>query len=285
VIHAFYIPEFRIKMDILPGRYTYLYLRPEVKGNYTIYCTQYCGVGHSQMLAKLYVMEPREYEQWKAKEEEEASKSMPLADRGKALIEKNGCLACHSVDGSLKVGPSFKGLFGSTVELEGGTKVKADEDYIRESIIEPNAKVVKRYKPVMPTFKGIASDDDITAIIAYMKTIGAPGAAPAQPPPAAAAKAASAGAGLEIVEHNGCLGCHSVDGKPGIGPTFKGLYGSAMTLSDGKTVTADDAYIKESITDPNAKIVKGFQPMMPSFKDAIKGEELESVVEYIKSLK
>ncbi len=171
VIHAFYIPEFRVKQDILPGRYTYVWLKPDVVGTYTVYCTQYCGMGHSNMLAKFYVMSTHEYNEWYQKQAEEEEKALPLPEKGKALVEKNGCLACHSIDGTFKVGPTWKDLYGSPVKLTDGRTVTANDDYIRESILDPNAKIVQGYKPVMPTFKGILSDDDITAIIAYIKTL------------------------------------------------------------------------------------------------------------------
>jgi len=170
VLHGFFIPEFRVKQDIVPGRYTRLWISPEKPGVYTIYCTQYCGVGHSEMLAKMYVMEPAEYEAWRSGQVK-AAQAEPLAGQGKALVEKYGCLACHSIDGTAKVGPSFKGLSGSTVELEGGGAALADEDYLKESIYEPGAKVVKGYRNIMPSFKGTMADDDTRSVIIYIETL------------------------------------------------------------------------------------------------------------------
>jgi cytochrome c oxidase subunit 2 len=285
VIHAFFVPELREKQDILPGRYTYLWLKPERTGTYTIYCTQYCGVGHSQMTATLSVMEPHEYQEWAAKQVEEAEKTMPLAQKGKNLVEQSGCLACHSTDGSIKVGPSFKDLFGSTVRLSDGKTVTADADYIHESILDPGAKIVAGFRNLMPTFKGILKDDDITAIIAYMQTLSAKGGVPAATAPAKQAIQPTVQKGKAAFEGKGCIGCHSTDGSLKVGPTFKGLYGSVVTLSDGKTMTADDAYIRESIYEPGAKVVKGFGPVMPSYKGTVDEEELQSIVLYIKSLK
>lgn len=287
VIHAFYVPELRDKMDILPGRYTYLWLKPEKVATYTIYCTQYCGVGHAQMLAKLYVMDQHEYQEWAAREAEEASKSMPLAQRGKNLVEQSGCLACHSVDGTIKVGPTFKDLFGSSVRLADGSTVTVDANYIRESIFDPGAKIAGGFKNLMPTFKGILNDDDITAIITYMQTLSAKGGAkaPTSATPAKPSIQPSLGMGKAVVEGKGCLGCHSTDGSGKVGPTFKGLYGRTVTLSNGKTVKADDAYIKESILEPNEQVVKGFSPVMPSYKGMVTEEDIQSVIMYIKSLK
>jgi len=171
VIHGFFIPEYRIKQDILPGRYTYLWFQPDRPGTFDVYCTQYCGAGHSEMKAKLIVMSEDGYRQWEAGQAEAHEKTVPLAEKGKTIVERSGCLACHTVDGRALVGPTLKGLYGSRVMLDDGSTVTADEDYLKESLLLPNAKVVKGYKPLMPTFKGMLSDEDITAVIAYMKTV------------------------------------------------------------------------------------------------------------------
>jgi len=170
VIHGFYLPEFRVKQDILPGRYTDLWVEPARAGSFDIYCTQYCGTGHSTMRAVMIVMAEPEYREWAAGKEEKG-KAEPLWEKGKELAEKSGCLACHSVDGSQKVGPTWKGLFGRTTAFTDGTTAMADEQYIRDYILTPNVKVIKGFPPAMPSFKGQLSDDDITAIIAYIKTL------------------------------------------------------------------------------------------------------------------
>lgn len=171
VVHGFYLPEFRVKQDILPGRYTYLWLQPDKPGRFDIYCTQYCGVGHSNMRAVMIVMEEREYARWTAEAAARQAEARPLPERGKELVETSGCLACHSLDGARKIGPTFKGMYGHTVELADGKTAAADDNYIRESILDPNARVVKGFQPVMPTFKGQLKDDDVTAVIAYLKTV------------------------------------------------------------------------------------------------------------------
>lgn len=170
VIHGFYLPEFRLKQDILPGSYTSLWLQPEKEGKYDIYCTQYCGTGHSTMRAVMIVMPDEEYREWLAGKEEE-EKGEPLWEKGKELAERSGCLACHSIDGSPKIGPTWKGLFGRTVTFTDGTTATADEEYIKNYIEEPNVKVIKGFQPVMPSYKGMLKDDDITAIIVYIKTL------------------------------------------------------------------------------------------------------------------
>lgn len=169
VIHGLFVPAFRLKQDIVPGQFTYLYLQPDQEGTYDILCTEYCGVGHSTMRAKLIVMSPAEYAKWETGTA--ATAALPPSEIGKALMEKFGCLGCHSTDGTVKVGPTFKGLFGSRVPLADGRTATADEGFLKESIIDPGATIVKGYPNVMPTFKGQLSEDDIAAIVDYMKSL------------------------------------------------------------------------------------------------------------------
>lgn len=169
VIHSIYLPEFRVKQDILPGSYNYLWVQPDRAGRFDIFCTQYCGTGHSTMRAVMVVMNHEDYEHWSGAEEKPGT--LPPVKRGEETVEHSGCLACHSLDGAVKIGPTFKGLFGRTVELADGKTVVADENYLRESIIDPTAKMVKGFQPVMPSYKGMIKDDDIAAIIDYLKTL------------------------------------------------------------------------------------------------------------------
>lgn len=171
VLHGFFVPDYRLKQDIVPGQYTYLYLHPDKEGTYDIFCTQYCGVGHSMMRGKLIVLPPDKYAQWASASAQAAQGVLPLAAKGKALAEKSGCLGCHSTDGSKKIGPTFKGLFGRESHLEDGRELRVDEEYIRESLFDPAVKVVKGFSNIMPTFKGRLSGDDVAAIISYLKTL------------------------------------------------------------------------------------------------------------------
>lgn len=206
-------------------------------------------------------------------------------------MEKTGCLGCHTVDGTPKVGPTFRGLYGRTVALADGRTVEADEGYIRESILDPGAKIVKGFPNVMPTFKGTLGDDDVTAIIAYVKTLGAggekerEGKGEGKDAEGKEGTAPSAGRGKALATRLGCLGCHSTDGTTKDGPTWKGLYGSRVPLADGRTVTADDAYIEESIMDPGAKVVRGFSNFMPSFKGTVSDRDAADIAAFIKTLK
>ncbi|MFA6148425.1 MAG: cytochrome c oxidase subunit II [bacterium] len=174
VIHGFYLPDFRVKMDAIPGRTTTLRVQPDRPGEYQIFCTVYCGTGHSNMMARLIVMSPNAYAAWAAHGEEEAGegkKHEPLAERGERIVKNAGCLNCHGIEGKEKIGPNFRGLFGSKVPLEGGKSSMADEEYLRESIEDPGARIVKGYPNVMPTFKGSLSKGDIDAVVAYLKTL------------------------------------------------------------------------------------------------------------------
>jgi cytochrome c oxidase subunit 2 len=174
VLHSFFVPAFRVKQDLVGGMYTYLWFTPTKVGIFDLYCAEYCGTGHSAMLAKVIVMSPEAYDRWERggkAEEGEAVAGLPPDQLGEKLYKERGCNACHSIDGSTLVGPTWKGLFGHEVSMTDGSTVTADENYIRQSILEPQAKMVKGFGPVMPAFKGILSDDEVAAIIAYIKTL------------------------------------------------------------------------------------------------------------------
>jgi cytochrome c oxidase subunit II len=174
VLHGFYLPDFRVKMDMIPGRVTTLWVQPDRPGSYQIFCTVYCGTGHSNMLARLIVMPRREYAEWVehgGREGREAKGKEPLHERGERVIRGAGCLNCHAVEGKEKIGPNFRGLYGSIVPLEGGQSVTADEEYLRESIVDPGAKIVKGYTNVMPTFKASIPPEDVNAVVEYLKTL------------------------------------------------------------------------------------------------------------------
>ncbi len=176
VIHSLFIPALRLKRDAVPGRYSKLWFKVTVPGEYPIYCAEYCGTGHSTMLTKMVVHEAGEYEKWLEKSSSYILTLSPV-EAGKKLFETRGCMQCHSVDGSRKIGPTFKDFFGESVTLRDGKKVIAEENYVRESITEPLAKVVGGFDPVMPTYKGRLKDAEISAIIAYLKSLSKKGRA------------------------------------------------------------------------------------------------------------
>jgi cytochrome c oxidase subunit 2 len=170
VIHSFFIPEFRVKQDAVPGTYTTVWFEATRAGETMLECTEYCGTGHSDMLAKVFMMEEKDWNDWLEKGSNEG-KDLPPADWGKKLYTKSSCETCHSNDGSPRTGPSFKGVFGRSETLSDGSTVQVDENYIRESLMNPQAKVVKGYQPVMPTFKGLLNDKQVDALIAYLKSL------------------------------------------------------------------------------------------------------------------
>lgn len=170
VIHALFIPEFRVKMDAVPGRYTELWFRATQEGTFPVYCAEYCGTSHSDMLTRVVVHSEEGFDAWVA-EEIRRIESMPLVDLGALTFNQSGCSTCHSLDGSTKVGPSFQGLFGSQAKIIGQASVTVDENYIRESILAPQSKIVEGFPPAMPTFKGQLSDRRISGLVEYIKTI------------------------------------------------------------------------------------------------------------------
>lgn len=170
VIHSFYVPDFRVKKDVLPNRYTSVWFEANEAGESHIFCTEYCGRAHSDMIAKTIVHSEEDFETW-LETAGSADDDLPPEELGELLVQRNACDTCHSVDGSENQGPTFQGSWGSERELENGETVTVDENYVRESILEPNAKVVAGFDPVMPTFSGSLDDDQIDAIIEYLKTL------------------------------------------------------------------------------------------------------------------
>jgi cytochrome c oxidase subunit II len=177
VIHSFYAPVMRVKQDILPRRYTYAWFFPTKPGTYRLTCAEYCGTNHSQMgitndgrRAVLVVHEPGGYERYLA-DKAALSTALPHEQLGKLLYEKKGCNACHTTDGTPRVGPSWKGTFGTMVPLTDGGSVKMDEDYIRESIFKPQAKARPGFPPSMPSFEGQLKDREIEGLIAFIKSL------------------------------------------------------------------------------------------------------------------
>lgn len=289
VLHSFFIPDMRVKVDAVPGQYTQLWFEPIKTGIYQVYCTEYCGLQHSSMLAKLKVVSAAEYDRWLNDDSDEVKrKMMKPSDIGKQLYVQKGCNACHSLDGSRVVGPTFLKLYGRKGELEGGATYEADDNYIKTSMLNPNAQVVKGFAPVMPAFEGQLNDDQIEALIAFIKSVQEPVKA-AVPAPAADEKPESemtpVERGKKIYNTKLCVTCHTLDGSKLVGPSFKGLYGHQGKLTDGSGYTADDAYIKESILKPNAKVVEGFQPLMPPFEGQLDDKNIADVIEFMKTVK
>jgi len=168
VIHSFFVPAFRIKQDALPGRYTTLWFQATKPGTYHLFCAEYCGTEHSGMIGHIIVQEPADYEAWLGG----ASVTASLATAGENLFQQLGCVTCHRGDTGAR-GPSLEGLWGATVQLQGGATAVVDEAYVRESILTPQAKIVAGFQPIMPTFKGLVSEEGLVQLIAYLKTLAA----------------------------------------------------------------------------------------------------------------
>jgi cytochrome c oxidase subunit 2 len=172
VIHGFFVPAFRIKEDVVPGKNNFSWFIPGEQGDYDLLCSAYCGVSHSYMSAVIRIVSEEQFKKWLTALPVKKSDDSNL---GLKSLEKNGCIACHSLDGSKSVGPSFKGLYGTSIEVvsDGVTrKITVDSLYIQSSILDPNKDITAGYPPgVMKSYKGIVKDKDIQLIIEYLKTL------------------------------------------------------------------------------------------------------------------
>lgn len=176
VIHSLYIPSFRVKEDVVPGREKFVWFIPQREGLYDLFCTEYCGMNHSYMLNQVKVMNEKQFSSWYVDTTKHvaAVTDSPVAN-GQRIMKNIGCFACHTIDGNKLVGPSFKGIYGHKVIVETGgveREVTVDDEYIKKSIFDPNVDVVKGFnKGLMLSYKGQLSDDDVTQIIEYLKTL------------------------------------------------------------------------------------------------------------------
>ncbi|MFC6669879.1 c-type cytochrome [Marinobacterium aestuariivivens] len=278
VLHNFYVPQLRAKMDLVPGMVSHFWFTPTETGRYEILCAEFCGVGHYSMRGRLLVEETSDFDRWLGEQptfaalqsaQAQGRPADPLVERGRELARRHGCTACHSLDGSDSLGPGWRGLYGSRERLVDGSEVLVDEAYLRESILDPAARIVEGYSPVMTAYA--LDDDSLKALLALIRSLGE------QPD-----RAAMAEEGRMLAESLGCRGCHSIDGSAGTGPGWQGLYGSRENLSDGTAVRVDEAYLRESILEPNARIVQGYSPMMPAYD--LNEAQLAALVAYIGEL-
>ncbi len=206
VLHSFFIPNLRIKQDVVPGMYTSIWFEAKVPGRHQVFCAEYCGTTHSGMLAQVIVLDDDQWKAWNAgkklppipdarelAESDSASAErktaeasvdavsgsqaaptsaqLTLAEQGKKLFEVKGCTSCHSINGEQKVGPSAQGIYGQEVEFSNGTRLVRDDNYLHESIVKPNAKIVRGYQAVMPTYQGQLTELEMNSIIAYIKSL------------------------------------------------------------------------------------------------------------------
>ncbi|MBI4209595.1 MAG: cytochrome c oxidase subunit II [Deltaproteobacteria bacterium] len=187
VLHSFYVPDFRLKQDLVPGAYTKLWFEATEAGEHQVFCAEYCGTAHAQMFAKVKVLEPEEYARWQAEGGQaqvaattggkkgaahSVHLAVNLAEKGRQVFTQKGCMACHAVEkGKILVGPSLFGIFGKQETLADGSKVVVDENYLRESLMDPQLKLVKGFPPLMPTFRGVLTDEEVNALVAYVKSL------------------------------------------------------------------------------------------------------------------
>lgn len=262
VLHAFYVPAFRVKRDIVPGMTTWVWFNADKPGSYNLFCAEYCGVGHADMITTVEALPPAEFEEWVKFEQ-------PAVVSGEALLDQYGCLGCHSLDGSESVGPTFDGIAGrkTLVERDGqDVEVMADREYLRTAIVNPEAEIVKGSPPIMPSFDGAIPEPELEAMLDYLT---------GEEKPAAGLD------GETIAREQGCLGCHSTDGSQLVGPTFKSIFGRETAVEGQGTVVADELYLMRALVKPEEEIVEGFPPIMPAY-DHLSEEELDALVEYLK---
>ncbi len=315
VLHSFYLPAFRIKEDMVPGMTNYLWFTAEKPGLYRILCTEYCGLGHSQMRTALVAMTEEEFLRWYAPGE--AGIEFPYG--GREILDVKGCIGCHSLDGAKKIGPTFKGIYErrSIVTTRGEEReIMMDEAYMRRSILMPKADIVKGYPAVMPSYEGLLTDEEIREIIAFLKsgfTEEPPGKKKVKPAekertgkqvtPVQKFRAVAPLTGSEqkkgvtavpqydgkrLFNEWGCPFCHSISHASKIGPGLGGVYNRkvvVITNRKERETVSDEAYLVRSILKPRYDIVKGYPPLMPSQAGFISNEELEALVEYLKALK
>jgi len=166
VIHDFFVPAFRTKADVIPGRYVNIWFQPTKPGRYRLFCAEYCGTRHSGMIGEIVVMEPSEYQTWLSGGAPEGS----LASTGAKLFADLACNTCHRPDAQGR-GPVLEGLFGKTVKLQSGETITVDEAYVRESILTPSAKITAGFQPIMPTFQGLVTEEQLLALVEYVKSL------------------------------------------------------------------------------------------------------------------
>jgi cytochrome c oxidase subunit II len=166
VIHDFFMPVFRIKQDVLPGRYTILWFTATKPGDYHLFCSQYCGTDHSRMIGHVVVMAPAAFAAWLAR----GNGAQTMAARGAARFRQYGCSGCHGANASVHA-PKLEGLFGKPVQLEGGGSVIADERYVHDSVMLPKKEITAGYAPIMPSFQGQIAEEDLLDIVEYIKSL------------------------------------------------------------------------------------------------------------------
>lgn len=304
VLHSFYVPAFRVKRDCVPGMENYAWFVAEEAGSYDLFCAEYCGVAHADMITTVEAIPASEFTGWLAEK--------PSATAaGEGLLQKHGCLGCHSLDGSPSVGPSFQGISGRqvTVVANGESRtLTCDRDYLEKAILDPGAEIVEGYPAAMPSYAGRIPEEDMTGILDYLVSLKGEGKVgqttedkseesestkeeaheeEASTPSTSTEPAGPVERGEALATQNGCLGCHSIDGSKRVGPTFKGFWGSERIVTrDGQetTLVADEDYLIKALREPTADVVQGYPPAMPPYP-GLSDEEIEDLRAWLESLK
>lgn len=301
VLHSFYVPAFRIKEDVVPGRENHLWFKATVPGRYDIQCAEYCGTRHSYMLSTVEVMEERAFDAWYASDRLSPHDTGSLKEGdGEVLYKTLGCSSCHSLDGSIIIGPSFKDIYGKKIKVVTAGKpreVVVDDAYISDSVRTPAKDVVENFpEGIMPNLSDQINEEQMNAIITFIKAQSTlqnepsskPMAEPEVKTPLKNEVQELPLDGATLFNTKGCIGCHSLDGSKRVGPSLKGIYQSRQSvISEGKLreVTADEIYLYNSIHTPNADVVEGFEPgIMPPFGEILSEEEIKALVEYLKGI-
>ncbi|MGL1863032.1 MAG: cytochrome c oxidase subunit II [Pseudodesulfovibrio sp.] len=278
VIHSFYVPAMRVKWDLVPGMDTEVWIQSDTVGEYDIFCAEYCGLKHADMITLLKVLPAEDFQAWLDGSAETEGDETP---RGLALMEEYGCFDCHTMDGTDDVAPPLNGIAGKErlIILPDGAKrtIKVDSHYIKTSIMDPGAELVDGWDDEMPPYEGDLSDEDADVVVNYLlgkDESGKPFKAPEHP-------------GLHFAKVEGCLKCHTTDGTTtGRAPSFKGLYGSTITVrkdNKEKMLTADEDYIRQSIKHSTMWVAEGYVDSMPPYDD-LSEETVEGLISFIKSL-
>lgn len=266
VLHNFFVPAFRVKKDAVPGLETFVWFQAPKPGSYDIFCAEYCGAGHADMTTSVEVLSEEDFAAWLAAD-------APPEHPGLVVMREQGCLGCHSLDGTPGIGPTLFELAGKPRQVEVGGKtmeVVIDDDYLIRALREANVEIVSGYPALMPSYDEAAiNNEDLQAVVDYLM-----GRADATAP---------ALDGARLIEINGCSGCHSSDGSRSIGPTFQGISSRDITvIRNGEEFTqkADADYLLRALLDPSSEMVKGYPDIMPS-TDYLSPEELDAIVDHL----
>ncbi len=268
VLHSFFAPAFRIKKDTVPGMTTYVWFTAPEAGSYDVQCTEYCGVGHADMLTTIEALDEDAYAKWLKGDEKKTAEPAGLI-----VINEQGCTGCHSLDGSDNIGPSLFELAGARRQIDrnGQTiEITIDETYLKKAVREPDAEIVNGYDAMMPPYdESIISNEDLQALVDYLlgQTVVSEPALD----------------GVQLIEDNGCFSCHSNDGSDSIGPSFQGIGSRDVTIErDGQKVIikVDADYLRRALITPEADMVKDYPPMMPA-ADYLSPEEIDAMIKYL----